>query len=477
MPGGAIDYSLGLATRGFLGPLTVAQGALAAFTGFAVGAGGVLAGVFASIERGGQLVDLRSRTGENIASLVQLQEGFKAVGLDAGTVSTVVFQLQKALSGVSEAGESTVGAFTAIGLQTKQLRGQDTVGQLTAIAKGLSGLGAADAAGIAAKLFSRGAAGDVIQLSRDLGGFLEAVRAVEPVAQAFRRFSGTFDELGDKLALVRTLASGFFVEIAGGLAPALLKVVDAIRSLDVQAFGAKIGSAFRALTAAFERGQVTELVSLSLAAGFEKAVDVLQRSLAAVFAALPELVSGSLASAFKSIGLALVGAIGQPLADLFEGMANSKFLGISPDSPVGRSLRQQAAAFRILGDVAKDEAPKVFQEAVQRFFGAARTGIGAFGEGVQGPASKRLQEFLATIPGILEGDQAKKNGDAKTAGIFGGTKETADALTRIGFFSGGDNELTQISRQIAGNTRESAKQLARIAARMERGGSVDFANV
>lgn len=480
---GSIDYSLGLATRGFLGPLGLAQGALAAFTGFAVGSAGVLAGVFAQIERGGQLTDLRSRTGENIATLFKLQEGFKIVGLEAGKVPSVVLALQKGLSGVSESGESTSEAFTALGLSFSKLRSLDAVGQLSAVTERLGKLSSSDATGIAGKIFGRGISGDILQLGRDFKAFEQTIQRVDGQAQTFRRSADAFDQLGDTLQALKTSGAGFFTEIASGVTPALQGLLDSLQSFDVEGLGKRIGNAFRAVSGAFERGQVTELVGLSLSAGFEKAVDVLQRSLVAVFAATPDLIEGTLGASIKAIGLGLVASITKPLADLFEAMADSPFLAISPDSPVGGGLRGQAAAFRLLGEAAKDEAPKAFQDTAKSFFGAARAGLNAFGEGKPGAKEQQLNELVASlVPPIVDSTLAK-TGAAPAGILFGGRKgaggSNADALTRIGFFSGGGASApNQAAQQTAQATRESAKLLYRINERMERTppGST-FANV
>ena len=478
MPG-SIDYSLGLATRGFLGPLGLAQGALAAFTGFAVGSAGLLAGVFAQIERGGQLADLKSRTGENVDTLFKLQEGFKIVGLEAGKVSPVILALQKAMSGVSESGESTADAFAAAGLSFSKLRSLDAVGQLAAVTEQLGKLSKSDAAGIAGKIFGRGISGDILQIGRDFKSFEDTLQRVDGQARTFKRNADAFDQLGDTLQALKTTGAGFFTEIAAGVTPALQGVLNSLQGFDVEGLGRRIGNAFRALTAAFERGQVTELVGLSLAAGFEKAIDVLQRGLVAVFAYLPSLIGGATG---RAIGLTLVAGIGKPFADFFAAMADSPILGITPDSPVGRSLRAQAAGFRLLGGAAQEGVAEAFTEGATDYFKAVRDGFKGFGSAPAGPNQQRLSDLItALVPPFADTTLAKTAVNPSGVLLGGGKKGSegaADALTRIGFFSGGaGGSESQSARETAKATRESAKLLYRINERMERGFGTNFANV
>ncbi len=471
MPG-ALDYSLGLGTRSFLGPLAAAQGALAAFTGFAVGAGGVLAGVFSQIERGGELADLRIRTGESVETLFKLQEAFKIVGVDASRVAPTIFQMQKALSGVNESGESTQEIFKRIGISARTLRGSDTIAQLSTVVEKLSKLSKDDATGVAAKIFGRGAAGDILQIARDFKSFTETMDRVDAQARTFNRNASAFDQLGDTLQALKTSGAGFFAEIAAGVSPALQGVLNALQSFDVEGLGKRIGNAFRALTAAFESGQVTELVSLSLAAGFEKAIDVLERSLLAVFAATPDLVQGTLGASIKAVSLTLFASVVNPFADFLDSLANSSILNIAKDSPVGRQTRELASSLRLLGSVAKGEAPRAFGEAAAGFLGAARNGLNAFGEGRAGENEQRLNALIARLVPTFVDTMIANGTSGEGVTLFGGGKAksdgSADALTRIGFFSGGSTGVTESARATAVATRESAKLLYKINERLER---------
>jgi hypothetical protein len=336
---------------------------------------------------------------------------------------------------------------------------------------------------VASKIFGRGASGDILQVARDFKAFEETLARVDGQAKTFARSADAFDKLGDTLQALKTAGAGLFTELAAGAAPAFQAVLDSLQGFDLEGFGKRLGNALRAATAAFEKGQATELVSLSLAAGFEKAVNVLERSLAAVFAATPELIQNTLGAAIKAVGLGLAGAVVGPFAKLLEAMASSQFLGISPDSPVGRGLREQAAGFRLLGEVAKEEAPKAFEEAATSFFAAAKAGVNGFGSGVTGPNEQRLNALLTTlVPPFADGTLAKGPGGAVSNLLGGGGKAgagSADALTRIGFFSGGGpgTDMAASARITAQATRESAKLLYRINERLERNPGTNFANV
>jgi hypothetical protein len=304
---------------------------------------------------------------------------------------------------------------------------------------------------------------------------------VDGQAKTFARNADAFDKLGNTLSALKTAGAGLFTEIAAGVTPALQAALDSLSSIDFSGIGRRLGNAVRAATVAFENGQITELVSLSLGAGFEKAVDVLERSLAAVFAATPELIQNTLGASIKAVSLGLYGAVANPGSKLLEAMPSSPFLNLIPAFGALNALRGQVGGLRFLGEVAKAEAPKAFQEAATSFFAAAKAGANGFGVGAEGPNGQRLNAFLAgLLPPLGEIPQAGPGANRVVNLLGGGGKGdgSADALTRIGFFSGGGSgtDMAANARITAQSTRESAKLLARMAGFMERNQTIDFVN-
>ena len=268
-----LAYSLGLATTGFLGPLTVSRAALAGFAAATAAAGGVAAGVFREINRGSGLKELSNRTGETVRDLFQLQYAFEQSGVAAGAVGGILQKYRQALSGIGEAGESTGEAFNAIGLSIDELKKLDAPQALQKIFDALSQADRNTAAGAAGLIFGRGGAGEMQQIARDGSSFADALKESAAQAAVFDRMAATFKKIGDNLASIRLQIRGVFANLAADVGPLINGIVSSIASRDFATLG--------------------KIAELSLTVGFEKSVNFLANALARLFAALPELGRGA----------------------------------------------------------------------------------------------------------------------------------------------------------------------------------------
>src|SRR5262245_60593051 len=113
----SMDFSLGLDTQNFLGPLSGAAGQIASFGGITLSAGAVVAGVVDAISRGSALDDLSAKIGESAGNIYLLQRGFDRVGVGGGAVEGIVLRLQKSLGGLKEGGGQAGAAFGLLGLK------------------------------------------------------------------------------------------------------------------------------------------------------------------------------------------------------------------------------------------------------------------------------------------------------------------------------------------------------------------------
>lgn len=331
--GGVMQFALGLSTSAFTKSLESAGAKLGAFaknammltgTGAAIEAGmqgikglfNVVEGVSATFEKAEGLVHLAKTTGESVRSLVLLQSGLRAVGLDAGSAGNMIFMLQRALGGVNEEGLPTGHIFQQLGMNLEDIKKLDAPMALEAIAQRLAKLDNASAASAAAKIFGRGAARDMLQLARSADEFKEAMAGAAKIAALWERNAVMLAKVQHTMEMIKAQAKGLFLGIAVGMAPAIQAVLDLVRKIDFVSIGQKIGSVFTAITEAFKKGQLGELVSLTLKVGFEEAVNFLWAAMVGVweaiktragtmFTGIPEaLVHGA-----RAFGEALQGAL------------------------------------------------------------------------------------------------------------------------------------------------------------------------
>lgn len=455
-----LQFSLGLATGGFLGPLAGATRGLAAFLGVTVSVSGVVAGVWREISRGGALTDLSHRTGESVRDLLQLQYAFQQSGASADQVAPVLQRFRQSLSGVGESGENTAEAFAAINLSIEQLKNLDAP---QALAKVFAGLNAADrntAAGAAGTLFGRGGAGEILQIARDGSAFADALRESAAQAGQMERLAGVFDHIGDTIVSLKLQLRGAFLGLAEEVAPAINGILTTLANRDFATLG--------------------KIVELSLTVAFENAVTFLASALTKLFAALPELAKAGVKGTAAGIGIPLASSVARFIAGSNEQAANQ-----TSDPQLAAEQRRNALGWRLFAAAGEEAAPDLAKQAGASFVKAFKAAMDAKGPDLFGGTNAAalaalLQPFgpsaiAKAAPGI--------GGVAATNLLAGGGKGAeANALERVGalFGAGAGSSLTDHARQTASNTRESAKAIYKVNAtleRMERQTGGGFANV
>jgi len=425
--GTPLNFSLGLATTGFLSPLGGARAALAGFIGLATGGAGVIAGMFNEINRGGNLQDLSNRTGETVGNLFKLQEAFDQSGVSAGNVGTILLKFQKSLSGVGEMGENTAEAFQALGLSVEQLRGLSSPEALLRVFESLNKLDRNSATGVSNTLFGRGAGGDILQLARDTKDFAKALEDSERQAQLFQRHAAAFDRLGDSFKDIKREVRGLLAGLAADITPALQGILDSIIKRDFQTLG--------------------NILELSLTLAFEKSVNTFFNAMVRAFAALPALAKASFDLGIATLGTGMAGPIAQLLAD---GFARDK-------TAFGEDQAEMwAIAAEQMGDVRVDalkEAALNFRQAFEDAKNVPWENL--FGE----QTGERLRNLLTavgafTAPGAVAGPGGGVGGTNLLSSTKGSAGGEANALERIGFGAGASSQLTNYTRQTAANTAQ-----------------------
>lgn len=468
MNAGVLQFTIGLASGGFLSSLGAANAKLTSFIGGMVSLGAITAGVMHAIEKGAALEHLHKRTGESVGDLYKLEKGFKAAGLSAEDVGPALFQMQKSLGGVNELGERTDDIFRRMGLSAGTLKRMGGADALKAILQGMSRLNQSDMAKAASSIFGRMQAGNMIQLARSSGELAKGMRNAASQAAILERSAEAFAHIEINMEAIRGKAMALFAGIAEGLAPAIENVADSLNSIDLTNLGEQLGRYLTALTQAFREGTFADLIATSLKTGFEVGI-----------AALP--------ASLEKIGSMLIKVFETPLTWL-----QARFEWII------QNVMEQLAKYPIF-----DESiiPKGFKaDSWSQIYADEKKnglkfnlGTGDFGiEDISADADKNWQEAKAKIAeiakplmGMIDGlvaraPKVKSAGDKLNKSAEADISQTSTykpeftSLEKMGFVMGGlGNPLVDHARATAANTARTNSILERIASSFANQGSIE----
>ena len=471
MDSGVLQFSLGLATGGFLSPLNSTMSRLTGFIGGMVSLGAITEGVMSAIERGAALEHLSKRTNTSVADLFKLQKGFKAVGMDADAVGPILFKMQKALGGVNEFGVDTRSIFHRMGLEIETLKKMSAPQQLAAIAGALGKLNTTSAASAAGGIFGREGAGQMVQLSHSTGEFAEAMRKAARDADNMQRNAAGFARLQRGLDEIKGNVQNLFSGIAEGLAPGIQSIEDLLNGMDLSQLGEKIGKVFGAFVEAFREGKLTELLVLSFTTGNE-----------AWRAMLPGI--------FETIGYGLLKAFETPLIYLQAGMeyaiesACNKFA----TNKYFKAFLQAAApgAASVLGAIGDTGKPDWQKTLNDRKDSGLEIGMVKLDD-IKNQANSDLQAGLAKMKaigaplmGMIDGldATARKRLKGGAAGAGGKNADSLEAasnhykpeatsLEKMGFvMGGGSSPILELNRRTATGVEKTVTLLGKISGQL-----------
>lgn len=287
-------------------------GSLAALGGVALSINSAFEGLKGAMNFGADLTILASRIGSTVESVVVLSRAFEMGGLSADRMGIMVNRLQKAVSGVNEMGKSTKGAFGALGLTPESLQGLKFEDQLEKLAQGFQKIqDPAQRAAIAMDLFGR-EGGQMLTLLTKQGLLGQAAEDAGRLAQRMGQDAGAFKSVGDQLSVMKLRMQEMWVVALEQLLPALEKIGNVIKGLNLGSLGAALGSGGAiALAGGLAAGMATRLDTMILGWATSPATSAAATAFAANFV-LP-LTSG-LATLFKTflppvIIAAIAGAI------------------------------------------------------------------------------------------------------------------------------------------------------------------------
>jgi hypothetical protein len=307
--GGAVSSAF----RGFLGilkPVGVAVGGL----GLAFGALDRFfkVGITSAIELGDEMKNLAGRTGASIPFLVDLQKLLKNSGISSMSGATALLNMQRALTGVNADGEPTNDMLARLKLNVDDLMKMTPEQQFLVIGNAISKL-STSAEQTAASFSIFGRAGASLKGIFKEAGFAELGTKQSQLGQSLAKNADNFSKISAKLRDSGEFFRGFFVEMAGAVAPSILELFKLFEGGDMlSGFGAKLGEQIKfgveVLIGAFKSGMIFELLRASFETASIVFMDLFERSVKYIGAYMNKVLSSDALS-----------GIGNGLIDMFAG--------------------------------------------------------------------------------------------------------------------------------------------------------------
>jgi hypothetical protein len=289
-----------------VGGLGVAFGALDRF--FKIG-------ITSAIEMGDEMKNLSARTGASIPFLVDFQKILKNAGVSGMTGATAIQNLQRALTGVNADGEPTNDMIKRLGINLDEIAKMTEEQKLITTGIAINKLGNASERTTASfAMFGR--AGASMNAVFQDPAFLELGTKQSQLGISLAKNADNFSKISAKLRDSGSFFRGFFVEMAGAVAPSILEIFKLFEGNDMlTGFGAKLGEQIRfgleVLIGAFRSGMIFDLLKTSFEASGVVLKDLLERTFTYGSALIANLmqsdISTALLSAIKGAGLALLG--------------------------------------------------------------------------------------------------------------------------------------------------------------------------
>ena len=298
---GALLKPVGIA----IGGLGIAFGALDRF--FKIG-------IVSAIEMGDEMKNLAGRTGASIPFLYDLQKLLKNSGVSSMSGAVALQNMQRALTGVNADGEPTNDMLARLKLNVDDLMKMTPEQQFMIIGKAISSL-STSAEQTAASFSIFGRAGASLKGVFKEAGFAELGTKQSETGVALAKNADNFSKISAKLRDSGSFFRGFFIEMAGAVAPSILELFKFFEGGDMLAgFGAKLGEQIKfgveVLTGAFKSGMIFDLLKASFETAGIVLEDLLQRSFTFASGILKRLLEADVSTAMLSgIGNAIIGSL------------------------------------------------------------------------------------------------------------------------------------------------------------------------
>jgi hypothetical protein len=280
-----------------------------ALSGFAVFVANGVKGVF---ELGDGYKTLRDRTGASIPYIYALEKAFKANGVSAEMVGPALNNMQKALSGTNAEGEATNKWFGKLKLNVEDLQALSPDEQFKVIAKAIAGLESpAQRTAAAIGIFGKTGA-SMIGVFKEI----DTIGAkIDPSAKVLEENADRFARISTRLKESGNFFKGFFIAIAGSIAPELERILNLMQGGDfMTGIGEKLGAQLKfgldVFLGALEGNTVGETLKMSFDFALLYLKDLLARTFEFSSVLLAKFLEADVASGLiQGLGNAFMGAL------------------------------------------------------------------------------------------------------------------------------------------------------------------------
>jgi len=198
-----------------------------------------------AIDLGGELTDLKNRTGIAADQLMILGKAFDNAGVGAGELGPLINKMQKNIVDATDGTSKAAEAFVSLGIPLSKLQSMSPEEQFKALGKAIAGVqDPAQQTAISMEVFGK-SGGALKQLFANLDDEIgTASEQLGMLPAIMAKLSGNFDNVGDNIAEIKNK----FVEFAAGLLsnfmPALESITDMLSKIDAAKIGADLSQAF-----------------------------------------------------------------------------------------------------------------------------------------------------------------------------------------------------------------------------------------
>lgn len=358
---GKVDEGNGMAR------LQVAAVALAASVA-ALGAA-IYKGTVGAVEMGARLVDVSYKSGLAVQQIMTLERSLEEVGGKAEDAAPATDRFNQSLQQAANNAGPLAGIIRDAGLSMQQLAGMSVAQRMVAVGDAIRAI-ANPAQQAEAAVAAFGASGIKMLAALDPKNLTGAAGAMGAQAQIMQANAGVFarimqlmgaqgSSLNSLAVAVKGKLQGLFTGIAAGVAPTVLKImeasatggaslaasirafspsleplaglVEALVNMDLAGVGAQLGAGAAAIAEAIMNGDAIEYIRVGLVvAGTEfkallsRAADGLSEAFARFkeYIDLPGIIE-QMKAGLTSAGTALMGVIQKGLASLLQSLRNS----------------------------------------------------------------------------------------------------------------------------------------------------------
>lgn len=449
-----LQFALGLTGTPFM---TTLNGVGLAMNQFTTQLTRAFAGAFKQIERGANLDALSRRTGVAAGSLYQLQEAFKQVDADAGSVPTALDFLLRSLSGVTEMGDSAQAAIAALGLSVDDLKRMRPEQAFQSVVNAMGKLSQSDALKVGQTLFGRGGGATVVQISRSLDEFNATMADTAGGGALFNRSARSMNDLLDVFTRIRRRTDEWMAILAESVLPALQSAANWAEKIDFSKAVRSVGNFVSAMVESINQGRFGELLELSLGAGFEAFLNTAKIAWAG-------WVEGAGTFFAKSFGDP--GKFAAQMGARALGLPNTQAVFAAlPGGIAVRAALQKALSTYGAGAGGEGFSIQGLMEAIK----ASTQGMSERAGQLETPMRDALATIVSEILAAMARNPAAAAGTGFTPGFDAASSTAAagrsdssaslNALERIGAVFGVGSSAKDYQRQIAENTQRMVRLL------------------